>query len=250
VRALHRPDNMHAAPLLHGLPANYLLKQFALYKSGKRFGPAMQTNLSPFSIEDWHDIAEFFSSRPPTRAVTKLNADRQTEEICSTIANSYGCANCHGSDYRGTKDVPRLAGGSCVVIWHCTLVGCSAISIFIRQCPASGRPIPPADVEAMATYLEACRPERPKSSLRATPPDGSVRTDSREPASNLCTACSAPARVSASPSAADVQSDGLMRIAAEAAVRWWSSSGEHHRGIIAAKAELVDRCPSCRRPSR
>lgn len=56
----HRPDNTHAAPILDGLPVNYLLRRFELYKSGKRFGPAMQTNLRPFSIEDRHDIAEFF----------------------------------------------------------------------------------------------------------------------------------------------------------------------------------------------
>jgi cytochrome c553 len=73
----HRPDNTHAAPLLDGLPVNYLLRQFELYKSGKRFGPAMQVNLSPFSMEDWQDIAEFFSSRSPARAVTKAISDKQ-----------------------------------------------------------------------------------------------------------------------------------------------------------------------------
>jgi cytochrome c553 len=153
----HRTDNTHAAPLLDGLPVNYLLKQFELYKSGKRFGPAMQTNLSPFSVEDWHDIAEFFSSRPPTPAFTKLHADKQTEEIGSRIANSYGCANCHGSDYRGTKDVPRLAA---------QLRNYLALHIGRLQrdrdlhppMSASGQPIPPADVEAMATYFGSLPP--------------------------------------------------------------------------------------------
>lgn len=154
----HRPDNTHAAPSLDGLPVNYLLKQFELYKSGKRFGPAMQTNLSQFSIEDWHDIAEFFSSRPPTRAVTKVYAaDRQTNEIGSSIADNYGCGNCHGSDYRGTKDVPRLAA---------QLRNYLALHIGRLQrdrdlhppMSASGEPIPPADVEAMATYFGSLSP--------------------------------------------------------------------------------------------
>ena len=70
----------------------------------------MQTNLSPFSSEDWHDIAEFRSSRPPARALTKFTSDKQIEEIGSTIASRYGCASYHGSDYRGKEDVPRLAG--------------------------------------------------------------------------------------------------------------------------------------------
>jgi cytochrome c553 len=153
----HRPDNTHAAPLLDGLPVNYLLRQFELYKSGKRFGPAMQTNLSPFSMEDWQDIAEFFSSRLPVRAVTKVTSDNQTEEIGSTIANGSGCANCHGPDYRGTKDVPRLAG---------QLRNYLALNIGRLQrdrtlhppMAASGQPIPPAEVEAMATYFASLPP--------------------------------------------------------------------------------------------
>jgi cytochrome c553 len=153
----HRPENTHAAPLLDGLPVNYLLKQFEVYKSGKRFGPAMQTNLSQLSVEDWHDIAEFFSSRPPTTAVTKRNADKQTEELGSRIANSYGCGDCHGSDFRGMKDVPRLAG---------QLRNYLALHIGRLQrdrdlhppMSASGQPIPPADVEAMATYFGSLPP--------------------------------------------------------------------------------------------
>jgi cytochrome c553 len=136
---------------------NYLLKQFEFYKSGKRFGPAMQTNLGPFSVEDWHDIAEFFSSRPSTSAVTKLSADKQAEETGSTIAQSYGCGNCHGSDYRGTKDVPRLAG---------QLRNYLALHIGRLQrdrdlhppMSALAQPIPPADVEAMATYFGSLPP--------------------------------------------------------------------------------------------
>lgn len=153
----HRPDNTHAAPLLDGLPVNYLLKQFEFYKSGKRFGPAMQTNLSPFSVEDWRDIAEFFSSRRPTTAVTKSNADKQTTEIGSRMATSYGCGSCHGSEYRGTSDVPRLAA---------QLRNYLALHIGRLQrdrdlhppMSASGQPIPPADVEAMATYFGSLPP--------------------------------------------------------------------------------------------
>jgi cytochrome c553 len=72
----HRVDNPHGAPSLDGLPVSYLLRQFEFYKSGKRFGPAMQTNLSPLSTEDWQDIAEYFSSRPATPAVTKVTSDQ------------------------------------------------------------------------------------------------------------------------------------------------------------------------------
>ena len=106
----HRVDNSHGAPLLDGLATSYLLKQFELFKSGKRFGPAMQTNLNPLSTEDWQDIADYFASRPATRAVTNMTVDRQAQELGSAKANNLGCAGCHGEDYRGKEDVPRLAG--------------------------------------------------------------------------------------------------------------------------------------------
>jgi cytochrome c553 len=106
----HRADNSHGAPLLDGLASGYLLKQFELFKSGKRFGPAMQTNLNPLSTEDWQDIADYFASRPATRAVTNITVDRQAQELGSATSHNLGCAGCHGDDFRGTKDVPRLAG--------------------------------------------------------------------------------------------------------------------------------------------
>lgn len=153
----HRVDNSHGAPLLDGLPTGYLLKQFELFKSGKRFGPVMQANLTPLSANDLQDIANYFSSRPATRASTKWAADQQEQELGSTIANDLRCADCHGSDYRGTTDVPRLAGQlrNYLVLQITKLQRDSSLH---PSMPSSGQPIPQPKIEALATYFGSLEP--------------------------------------------------------------------------------------------
>jgi cytochrome c553 len=153
----HRVDNSHGAPILDGLPVTYLLRQFEFFKSGKRFGPAMQTNLNPLSTEDLHDIADYFSSRPPTRAFTRMTADQQAQELGSTIASDLGCDRCHGQSYRGTNDVPRLAGQlrNYLVLHTARLQRDRSLH---PSMSSSARPIPQPDIEAMATYFANLEP--------------------------------------------------------------------------------------------
>jgi cytochrome c553 len=153
----HRPDNTHTAPVLDGLPAGYLLKQFEFYKSGKRFGPAMQTNLSPFSTEDLQDIAEYFSSRPAVAAVSRIAGDQTAQGLGSTIAGNLRCARCHGQDYRGTNDVPRLAGQPRVYLaWE---IGRLQRDRSLHPpMSVSGPPIPQAEIDALAAYFASLAP--------------------------------------------------------------------------------------------
>jgi cytochrome c553 len=153
----HRVDNSHGAPLLDGLPVDYLLKQFELFKSGKRFGPAMQVNLNPLSTEDLQDLADYFSSQPATRAATKITVDQQVQEFGSTVANDLRCAGCHGQDYRGTKDVPRLAGQlrNYLAFQMSKLQRDSSLH---PPMSSSGQLIPQPAIEALATYLGSLEP--------------------------------------------------------------------------------------------
>ncbi|HEY0832307.1 MAG TPA: hypothetical protein VGE72_00240 [Azospirillum sp.] len=153
----HRVDNSHGAPMLDGLPASYLLKQFESFKSGKRFGPIMQTQLTALSAKDLRDIIDYFSSRPATRASTKVAADQQEQELGSTIANDVRCAGCHGMDYRGTMDVPRLAGQlrNYLVLQIAKLQRDSSLH---PSMSSSGQPISQPAIEALATYFGSLEP--------------------------------------------------------------------------------------------
>ncbi|WP_377829398.1 c-type cytochrome [Bradyrhizobium lupini] len=153
----HRVDNSHGAPILDGLPVGYLLKQFEFFKSGKRFGPAMQTNLNALSVDDLQDIADYFCSCPPTRAFTKMAADQQSQELGSAIANDLGCARCHGQNFRGTSDVPRLAGQ----LRNYLALHTARLQRDRNLHPSmssSAKPIPQPDIEAMATYFGSLEP--------------------------------------------------------------------------------------------
>ena len=153
----HSVDNSHAAPLLDGLPARYLLKQFELYKSGKRFGPIMQVQLNALATQDLQDIAEYFSSRRSTRASTKITIDQQVIQLGLIIANDLRCAGCHGQDYRGTQDVPRLAGQLRNYLAF-TIAKLQRDSSLHPPMASPGLLVPQTSVEALATYLASLEP--------------------------------------------------------------------------------------------
>jgi cytochrome c553 len=153
----HRVDNSHGAPLLDGLPAGYLLKQFELYKSGKRFGPVMQVQLNALATQDLQDIAAYFSSRRSTRASTRIAVDQQVTQLGLTIANDLRCAECHGQEYRGTQDVPRLAGQPRNYLAF-TIVRLQRDSSLHPPMASPGQLIPQPSVEALATYLASLEP--------------------------------------------------------------------------------------------
>jgi cytochrome c553 len=146
----HKVDNSNGAPLLDGLPPNYLVKQFELYKTGKRFGPIMQSQLNAFGSQELQDIALYFSLLRPARASTKIAFDQAVIQLGKTIANDLRCAECHGADYRGAPEIPRLAG---------QLRNYLALTIPRLQRdhnlhpPMASQLMTPASVEALATYL-------------------------------------------------------------------------------------------------
>lgn len=153
----HSANNSHGAPLLDGLPERYLLRQFELYRSGKRFGPVMQSQLNALAPHELQDVAEFFSSRQPTRASTKIVDDQQAIQHGQTVASDSRCAECHGQDYRGTHEVPRLAGQ----LRNYLAFHIARLQRDSSRHPPMGspsQPIPPPSVEALATYFASLEP--------------------------------------------------------------------------------------------
>jgi cytochrome c553 len=155
--ACHRVDNSHGAPLLDGLPASYLIKQFAFYKSGKRFGPVMQLQLNALAPKDLQAMADYFSSRRPTRSSTKVTFDPDVIQRGLTIASDLGCATCHGANYSGTQEVPRLAGQLKTYLAF-TFEKLQRDSSLHPPMASPGQLIPPPSVEALATYFASLEP--------------------------------------------------------------------------------------------
>lgn len=106
----HRVESAVGAPTLEQQPSKYLVAQINSFKSGKRVGPEMQSNVVRLSAKDIQDISDYFSSQRAKPARFAADPDPQTIALGATSAKQLNCANCHSEDYRGGKDVPRLAG--------------------------------------------------------------------------------------------------------------------------------------------
>ncbi len=106
----HRIDASVGAPTLEQQPSRYLAAQTAAFKSGKRAGPEMRSNVARLSAKDIRDIADYFSSQRAKPARFAEEPDPGTIALGAASAKQLNCANCHAADYRGAKDIPRLAG--------------------------------------------------------------------------------------------------------------------------------------------
>jgi cytochrome c553 len=105
----HKSDNPGAwLPTLEGQTREYLVAQIKAYKEKRRSDTGMQTNTMRLSDRDIRDIADYFAARPPVRGSFTLDAARVARG--KVLADEAQCGQCHGADYGGRREVPRLAG--------------------------------------------------------------------------------------------------------------------------------------------
>lgn len=105
----HKPNNREAwLPTLEGQSREYLIAQIKAYKEKRRSNTAMQTNVMSLSDRDIRDIADYFASRKPVRGAYTLDGARVARG--KVLTEESQCGQCHGTDYSGRKEVPRLAG--------------------------------------------------------------------------------------------------------------------------------------------
>ena len=95
-------------PTLEGQTREYLYNQIKAYKEKRRPDPVMQTNVAQLSDRDMRDIAAYFASRRPVRGSFPLDEAKASRG--KSRAEALKCASCHGADYSGKKEAPRLAG--------------------------------------------------------------------------------------------------------------------------------------------
>lgn len=101
-------------PRLAAQHPEYLRKQLADFRDGRRQGSAMNDMAKGLSDDEIVGLAEFFSQ---TKAGAKQPGDEELAAVGRYIflkGNRYSgvaaCASCHGTDGHGTAQLPRLAG--------------------------------------------------------------------------------------------------------------------------------------------
>jgi cytochrome c553 len=101
-------------PRLAGQHAEYVARQLADFKSGKRKSETMKPQTEELTPVEMKALGEFFEKK---KAVAKKPANTEILAVGRYIfdrGNSFsglpGCATCHGAKGHGTPQLPRLAG--------------------------------------------------------------------------------------------------------------------------------------------
>ena len=116
--ACHTSDGTRGAaanPILQGQHAEYLVRELADFKSGKRQSAIMQGFASMLSAEDMQNVAAFYASKKavPGFAKSKDLAHLGEQIYLGGAANRNipACAACHGPNGAGIPvQYPRLGG--------------------------------------------------------------------------------------------------------------------------------------------
>ncbi|MGM9483431.1 c-type cytochrome [Roseateles sp. NT4] len=116
--ACHTADGSRgspANPILQGQHAEYLAKQLAEFKSGKRKNAVMSGMAAPLSEEDMRNVAAFYASKTakPGFAKNKDSVALGEKIYRGGIAerNVPACAGCHGPTGSGIPaQYPRIGG--------------------------------------------------------------------------------------------------------------------------------------------
>lgn len=95
-------------PTLAAQQPEFLVLQMFLLREGLRDVPQMAGMLNGWSDADLNDVAAYFAAQalPPT--TTSANDKLRAQGV--KHSQTMGCGSCHLANYRGQRQVPRIAG--------------------------------------------------------------------------------------------------------------------------------------------
>jgi cytochrome c553 len=108
----HGAQGVSAQPLtpsLAGQPAFYAITQLFLFREGRRDNALMTAVAKDMSNDDLRAFSDLIAALPPP---PPPGGERDAARAArgAALAQRLHCAGCHGADYAGGKQVPRLAG--------------------------------------------------------------------------------------------------------------------------------------------
>lgn len=97
-------------PVLAGQHAFYSITQLFMFREGRRADPGMSAVAKGMKDDDMRGYSQFIATLAPSAAPTpgdQPDADRMKRG--AALAKAHKCVFCHGSDFTGGQQVPRLA---------------------------------------------------------------------------------------------------------------------------------------------
>lgn len=101
-------SSLALTPSLAGQPSFYAVTQLFLFREGRRANPVMTAMAKGMSDDDLRAYSELIAMLPPP-APPATAPDPARMGRGAALASEHRCASCHGDDYAGAKQVPRLA---------------------------------------------------------------------------------------------------------------------------------------------
>lgn len=112
--ACHGADgrsDMPGTPALAGQHSFYAITQLFLFREGRRSNEAMTAVARQMSDADLRGFADFIGTLPPQPAPPSATpTDEARMRQGAELARRHKCLFCHGADFAGGQQVPRIAG--------------------------------------------------------------------------------------------------------------------------------------------
>ncbi len=104
-------SDMPGTPVLAGQPSFYAATQLFLFREGRRSNEAMTAVGKTLTDNDLRGFSDFIGTLPPVPAPAPSTApDAARMRKGAELAQKHKCVFCHGADFSGGQQVPRLAG--------------------------------------------------------------------------------------------------------------------------------------------
>lgn len=104
-------SDMPGTPALAGQHSFYAITQLFLFRERRRSNEAMTAVAKPMSDADLQGFANFIGTLPPVLAPPQATPpDAARMKKGAELAQQHKCLVCHGADFAGGQQVPRIAG--------------------------------------------------------------------------------------------------------------------------------------------
>ena len=104
-------SDMPLMPVLAGQPSFYAITQLFLFREGRRSNEGMTAVAKTLTDDDMRGFSDFIGTLPPVPAPPPTTpADAARMDKARVLATEHKCVFCHGADFSGGQQVPRIAG--------------------------------------------------------------------------------------------------------------------------------------------